>query len=159
MDPLSICASAIALLQAANGVGKGIGKLRSMMAARDEISALLIHVSELRIVLEDAKEALGTLPIKNLDPATKRNLLHLLSRAQGVSANWELFVKERLICRSSAQDYPKINYYAWLSAKPRLQRFQIDLRSIEASFVTSILSTILCVFYYEQDTSYMTLWL
>ncbi|KAF2229313.1 hypothetical protein EV356DRAFT_511013 [Viridothelium virens] len=76
MDPLSICASAIAVLQAANSLGKTIGKLRSLMAAGDEISLLLTEISDLKVVFQNTKEALEALPRSNdLDCRQKRDLL------------------------------------------------------------------------------------
>ncbi|KAL9077325.1 MAG: hypothetical protein Q9157_003392 [Trypethelium eluteriae] len=144
MDPLSICASAIAVLQAANSLGKTIGKLRSLMAAGDEISLLLTEISDLKVVFQNTKEALEALPRSNdLDCRQKRDLLGLLNRALEASTKLELFIKERLIRKSSLQDDFKINYLAWLSAKPRLQRYQTELKSIQTSFVSSLSSTIL----------------
>ena len=147
MDPLSICASVIAVLQAANGVSKTIGRLRSITAARDDISAMLIEVSDLKVVFQNTKEALEILPpTSNLDHAQKQDLLHLLNRAQEALRKLELFTKERVIRKSCSQDNLKINYVGWLSAKPRLQRYQKELRSIQVLFMTSLSSTILYVF-------------
>ena len=161
MDPLSVCASVIAVLQAANSVGKTVGKLRSMIAARDEISALLVEVSDLKLVFQNSIEALETLPpANNISEGQRRDVLRLLTRGQEASANFELFIKERLTCKSSSPDNLKINYFAWLSAKQRQQRYQAELKAIQTSLQISLSSTILYVschnIFQERDRSIIT---
>ena len=52
-DPLSITASIIAVVGAAEGVGKTINKIRSFREAPNELLSLINEISDLRIVLGD----------------------------------------------------------------------------------------------------------
>lgn len=147
MDPLSICASAIAVLQAVSSLGKTIRKVQSMVMARDEVSALLDEVSDLEVVFQSAKDILETLLSTNtIIDKQKTSLITLLDRAQKTLTQMDHFMKDRLIRKSALKGTLKINHIAWLAAKPRLQRFQADLRHLRYLFVATISSTILYVF-------------
>ena len=52
-DPLSIAASIIAVVGAAEGVGKTLTKIRNIRNAPNEILALINEVSDLRVILND----------------------------------------------------------------------------------------------------------
>ena len=52
-DPLSITASIIAVIGAAEGVGKTLTKIRNIRNAPTELLALINEVSDLRTILND----------------------------------------------------------------------------------------------------------
>lgn len=71
MDPLSATASAIALLQAATAIGKGIQTIRSLGRAPAELCALLNELTTLQALTSRFEDDLNTL--KSSDNASSLN--------------------------------------------------------------------------------------
>lgn len=52
-DPLSITAGIVAVVGAAGGITKTLGKIKDLRNAPDELLALINEVSDLRLILND----------------------------------------------------------------------------------------------------------
>jgi Fungal N-terminal domain of STAND proteins len=80
MEPLSLTASIIAVLTAANTVAHGLVKLRGFKNAPDELLALMNEVSDLQVILEEVNEISRTQGVHG--DRLSLNLAQLLIRAK-----------------------------------------------------------------------------
>ncbi len=137
MDPLSITASLIALISAANQVAIGINKLASLRGAPASILALNNELSDLRLVLSEAEiqlaehKTLDDRHTSKLSPeATAKRFL------PGFQLAWDRLqelenVQKRLTTRSGG-----ISRRAWLWEQDNISEAQKGLRAARIDVVT-----------------------
>lgn len=134
MDPLSITASVLTLLTAANKVAKGLDKLASIKGAPAAVLALNNELSDLRLVLTEAEPLLQRHAHTAVSLTSGSRTLQLsIDKAKGRLADLESIVGNRLMRRMGTRDR-----LGWLYEQDRVQKALTDVRTAKAN-VTAML--------------------
>ena len=137
-DPLSVTASIIAVLGAAEGVSKTLAKIRNLRHAPEELLALINEVSDLRIILGDVQNYVRD----NAGfPALQDTLQHLsvlLNRGKEKLLQLDELVQYRLTKPESVTDQIKVSRREWARAKTTIDTFRQDLRDIRLNIITQM---------------------
>ena len=134
MDPLSITASVLTLLTAANKVAKGLEKLASIRGAPAAVLALNNELSDLRLVLAEAEPLLQRHAHSAFFPATRGRTVQLsIDKAKGRLADLESIIGNRLMRRMGTRDR-----LGWLYEQDRVQKALTDVRTAKEN-VTAML--------------------
>lgn len=137
MDPLSITASVLTLLTAANKVAKGLDKLASIKGAPAAVLALNNELSDLRLILAEAEPLLQRHAHTALSPMTGSRTLQLsIDKAKGRLADLESIVGNRLMRRMGTRDR-----MGWLYEQDRVQKALTDVRTAKEN-VTAMLGVV-----------------
>ncbi|XTI95539.1 hypothetical protein V2W45_1447235 [Cenococcum geophilum] len=139
MDPLSIIAGTVAVLQAADRLTVLLGTFRHYRNAPTDAAAILEEVERTKSALEEFQTAMSTLPYRDVRYIQQ-------STAAGVI---QLSKLERIIRNISMPATPtnenvslKINRMAWVRNKSRVDHLKTQLRDtlsiiqLQISFVT-----------------------
>ena len=136
-DPLSISASIIALLGAAEGVRKVIGKIKHIQNGPTKILALLNEISDLTLVLQNIQSFVQTQTAQSYIPQDQlRQLATLVDRAKNEVLQLEELIRTTFIRPNSNGDSIKIFRREWLRAKPKIMEFQQNLRDIRLNITS-----------------------
>lgn len=137
MDPLSITASVLTLLTAANKVAKGLDKLASIKGVPAAVLALNNELSDLRLVLTEAEPLLQKHAHTAVPPTTGNRTLQLsINKAKGRLADLESIVGNRLMRRMGTRDR-----MGWLYEQDRVQKALTDVRTAKEN-VTAMLGVV-----------------
>ena len=138
-DPLSITASIIAVVGAAEGVTKTLSKIKNMRHAPDELLALINEVSDLRIILSDIHSYIventerPQIPYERLQHVTI-----FVNRAKEKLLQLDELIQYRLTKPESVTDQIKISRREWARAKTTIERFQQNLRDIRLNIIAQM---------------------
>lgn len=129
MDPLSIAASVVALIGAANQIAKGVNALASLRGApafflslNNELSDILLVLTETEVLLEEHRfHPDDSTPAKRLFPSLK----HVWDLIQDVRG-----IEKRLTKRSGSLDR-----LAWVWEHENINRAQKGLRTARADLM------------------------
>ena len=140
-DPLSITASIIAVLGAAEGVTKMVGKLKSIQHAPTELLALLNEIADLTLVLRHVQNFVRSQsarsPISNQDQF--QHLSTLIDKAKEKVLRLDELIEYRLVKPDSTPQSIKILRLEWVKARRPLKDFQQSLRDIRQNISTHLL--------------------
>ena len=140
MDPLSIAASIVALIGAAEGIAVGINKLASLKNAPASVLALNNELSDLRLVLGEVQPLLekhyqttkGTR--KPFAGASSDSTLLLnIQRARVKLTELESIVQNRLMVRMGVVDK-----LAWTFEQDKILRAKDDLRTARLNITAAL---------------------
>ena len=138
-DPLSIIASIIAVVGAAEGVAKTLGKIKTIRNAPDELLALINEVSDLKIILSDIQSyVIHNIQRPQISPEELRNISTLINRARDKLLELDQLIQYRLIKPDSVSDQIKVSRREWLRARSTIERFRQSLRDIRLNIVTQM---------------------
>ena len=138
-DPLSITASIIAVLGAAEGVNKTLSKIKSLRHAPNEVLALINEVSDLRLVLGEVERCVirdasrPSSPIEQL-----QTMSTLVERAKNTLLELDQLIQYRLLKATSRSAELKVSRREWAAAKPVIERFRQGLRDIRLNIVSQL---------------------
>ena len=140
-DPLSITASIIAILGAAEGVTKMVGKLKSIQNAPTELLALLNEIADLTLVLRHVQNFTRSQSTRSpqLFPDQFQHLSTLVDRAREKVLRLEELIEYRLVKPDSTPANIKISRLDWVKARRPLKEFQQSLRDIRQNISTHLL--------------------
>ena len=131
MDPLSITASLIALIGAAESIAVGINKLASLRNAPASVLALNNELSDLRLVLREVEpllqkhyQALAHTQSSPFPASGNSTLLISIQRAKVKLVELESIVQSRLMVRMGIRDK-----LAWTYEQDTIIRAKDDLRT------------------------------
>ena len=134
MDPLSITASVLTLLAAANQVAKGLDKLASIKGAPAAVLALNNEVSDLRLVLCEAEPLLQKHGRTAISPVTGDNSLKLsIDRAKERLMDLESIIGNRLMRRMGTK-----NKLGWLYEQDKVQKALGDVHTARENITTML---------------------
>ena len=134
-DPLSITASIIAVVGAAEGVTKTLAKIKSIRNAPDELLALMNEVSDLKLVISDIQNHIVIQRAQT--PQTElQNISTLVKRAKDKLLELDQLIQYRLVKPES--DQIKVSRREWLRAKAVIERFRQNLRDIRLNIITQM---------------------
>lgn len=137
MDPLSITASIVTLLTAANHVAIGLNKLSSIDGAPAAVRALNNEVEDLRLVLTEAEPLLrkhGDVTMPSAVAAI--SLEPIIERAKNKLKDLEAIVGNRLLARMRMKDK-----LGWMFEQDKVQSALGDVRTARTN-VTTMLSVV-----------------
>ena len=138
-DPLSITASIIAVVGAAEGVTKTLAKIRNIRNAPEELLALINEVSDLRIILAGIQSYVqNTAASPELQDALQ-HLTVLINRAKDKLLQLDELVQYRLTKPESVADQIKVSRREWARAKTTIDDFRQSLRDIRINIVTQMI--------------------
>ena len=131
MDPLSITASLIALIGAAESIAVGINKLASLRNAPASVLALNNELSDLRLVLREVEpllqkhyQALADTQSSRFPASGNSTLLISIQRAKVKLVELESIVQSLLMVRMGIRDK-----LAWTYEQDKIIRAKDDLRT------------------------------
>ena len=138
-EVLSLAASIIAVLGAAESVVKGLLIIHSVLNASDEILALNNEISDLQILLYDVQ--------RHVERASESQIPHEHAEQLDISVNQ---AKEKLLQLDELMQYKiltphasakkvKISRREWLKAVKVIERSQQSLRDIRSNIVARFL--------------------
>ena len=143
MDPLSVIASFIAVLQALTAAGKGVNKILDLRKAPVELQALFNEVQALRALLTDLQNAAHEVPA-----GSKESLLSLLEPVRNAVLDLDKLVQYQLThaYELDQQGHPRVSKAGWLKASPRIEQIRQRIRdargNLEAGLSAQSLSVV-----------------
>ncbi|PWY90020.1 hypothetical protein BO70DRAFT_132733 [Aspergillus heteromorphus CBS 117.55] len=142
MDPLSLTASIIAVVQAAASVEHGLAKLLAVRGANDHLLQTINEVSDLRAILHDIHAT-----IKSRDECTMgeskalETLPALCTEIQRSIQELDTLVAGCIIYEPRDGETPwKVKRIAWLKANEKMKAIQNELRESRLKLSTAIAS-------------------
>ena len=118
-DPLSITASIIAVVGAAEGVTKTLAKFKSIRNAPDELLALINEVSDLKLVFSDIQNHI-VIQRAQIPQTKEQNISTLVKRAKDKLLELDQLIQYRLVKPES--DQIKVSRREWLRARAVIER-------------------------------------
>ena len=138
-DPLSIAASIIAVIGAAESVGKTLTKIRNIRNTPSEVLALINEISDLRVILGDFE---GYIAQNTASPQLlEKQLNHmsiLLQRAKDRLLELDQLVEYRLLTPESRSDQIRVSRRKWARSQDTVKRFRRSLRDIRLNIVAQM---------------------
>ena len=139
-DPLSITASIIAVVGAAEGVTKTLAKIKSIRNAPDELLPLINEVSDLKIILSDMQNYITQNTQKpQISQQELRNISTLINRAKEKLLELDQLIQYRLVKPESISDQIKVSRREWLRAKSTIEKFRQSLRDIKLNIMAQMM--------------------
>lgn len=140
MDPLSITASVIAVLQAVNGTGKGIGKLISLRNAPAELQALSNEIEAFRSLLVIVHSSIRHIKGSAAYEDCSEPLCYLLREAERAVLDLQCTVEYQLrngveVDRDSR---PKVSHATWLKSSKKIQQLRDKIRDARDNLSTGL---------------------
>jgi hypothetical protein len=133
MDPLSLVAS---ILTIGATMGVTLRALRSAQNAPVEVQALANEVTDIMAVVRDIEAALVESQLHQNAPSS---LVSLLEKAHAKILDLDAIIKLRLENVQQGTQYAaQIPRFSWLRERPRVRRFQQELREIRLNLVATL---------------------
>ena len=144
-DPLSITTSIIAVIGAAETVGKTLNRIRDMTNAPDEILALSNEISDLTVVLKHVETYATAADRAVTSPEHLEHILVLAKRAQSRLAQLERVMHKYLPGPVAASWRSSLSRFRWACLKTKINGLRVDLRDIKLSIIVQIGTVTGCV--------------
>ena len=138
-DPLSITASIIAVLGAAEGLTKTLAKIRNIRNAPEELLALINEISDLRIVIGDVQYYVQNAPKLLILQEPLQHMSILITRAKVKLLQTDELVQYRLMKPGSVVDQIKVSRREWARSRVIIDSTQYNLRDIRLNIVAQLL--------------------
>ena len=138
-DPLSITASIIAVIGAAEGVSKSLAKIKNIRNAPQEILGLINEVSDLRIILRDVERyVIREVNQHSHSPEQLQTLSILIIRASDYLLELDKVIQYRLVKASSTSADFKVSRREWAVARSTIEKFRQSLRDVKLNIITQM---------------------
>ena len=126
MDPLSVTAGAIAVVQA---LTSGLKTFKTFHDAGAEIDALVEEISEVKLVIVDVEKAICDREwCETTSLARTESINRLIASAKLKLDTLNAIVNRKLICPSMTVGETRIARLSWLRQKTNIKRQQDSLR-------------------------------
>ena len=136
-DPLSITASIIAVVGAAEGITKTLAKFKSIRNAPDELLALINEVSDLNIILSNVQSyIIHNTQKPQISQEELQNISTLINRAKEKLLELDQLIQYQLVKPESIPDRLKVSRREWLRARGTIEKLRQSLRDIRLNIVT-----------------------
>ena len=132
-DPLSITASIIAVVTAAEGVSK-----KNAQRAPSELLALVNEVSDLRVILNDVDSHLNRDAGRALLSDPLQHMATLLQRAKDRLLQLDQLIQYQLVKPDSTIANLKVSRREWVKAKNIIKKYQQSLRDIRLNIIAQM---------------------
>ena len=137
-DPLSIIASIIAVLGAAESAGKALNRIRDMMNAPDEVLALGNEISDLTVVLKHVETYVTGANGAFISLEHLEHISLLVKRAHSKLAQLEQIMHNHLPESRRANRRRSPLRLSWALLKTKVNGLRVDLRDIKLSMIVQI---------------------
>ena len=138
---LSLIASVIAVVGAADTIAKTISEVKVLRDAPDELLALNNEVSDLTVILRNVESCVtgndaerGTVP-----PDTLQHMFTLVDRAKSRLLELDRLIHYKLLESGSFNADYKVFWIRWARAKSTVESHRMALRDIRQNIVLQIL--------------------
>ena len=128
MDPLSVSASVVSVLQGTNAVCKLIKKAVDLRKASKVLDALEEEISDLRLLANDVGELLSWAVQEHIDHIP-RSLVSSLDRARSTLLHLECFVSYELTTATANGNNRRVDKSVYVRAERRLQEFKEEIHA------------------------------
>ena len=148
-DPLSLGASIIAVLGAADSVGKTLAKIRIFRNAPEEFLALLNEVSDLTIILNNVESYVIGIARRTVSPQAQ--LVHmssLIERERLLLLQLEQVMTQRLSRSISSSGRGILSRSEWVRSKVDIERIRQDIREARINIMAQMVTVNSSVFPY-----------
>ena len=144
-DPLSIIASILAVIGAAETLGKTLNRIRDLMNAPDEVLALSNEISDLTIVLKHVETSIAAAdgPVTHVEHL--KHISVLIKRAQSKLGQLEKIMHDHLGEVGGANRRSSLLRLQWALLKTKVNTLRVDLRDIKLSIIAQISCVTRCV--------------
>ena len=132
-EALSLAASIIAVLGAAECVAKGISKVYSIHCAPDEILSLNNEISDLKVLIYDVQRYITNTPKSHLPQNHVQQLRIPIDRAKEKLLQLDGLIQHRILKPQPLTGKLKISKIEWLKAVKVIGRSRQSLRDIRCS--------------------------
>lgn len=129
MDPLSIVASAIGLIEAARRISRGIQRLIELKRVPTILLALNNEMSDLQVILAQIESFAPSLASKPQDRSLSHNVVLINEKLKEL----ELIVYGRLMTKGGG-----MNRAAWLLVRDDVERIQKEIRHLRVNIGNSL---------------------
>ena len=139
-DPLSITASVIAVLGAADGANKALTRIKNLANAPRKLLDLINEVSDLTLVLDSIETF-----VKKTDERKQANEEHLqhmktlMDRAKTRLLELDQLIHYHLLKPDSTPQRIKVSKRKWALAKDTIEEFRRSLRDMRMDLATQML--------------------
>ena len=144
-DPLSIIAGIIAVIGAAQSVGRTLNRIRDITNAPNEVLALSNEISDLTVVLKNVETYVTSADGAAISPENLEHLSVLARRAQSTLAQLERIMHNHLPEPGGAIRRGSLLRLQWALLKPNVDGLRVDLRDIKLSIIVQIATVTGCV--------------
>ena len=139
-DPLSITASIIAVVGAAEGVTRTLAKIKSLRNAPNELLVLINEVSDLKIILDDMQNYIAQNTQRpQISQKELRNISTLINRAKEKLLELDQLIQYRLVKPESTLNQVKVSRREWLRAKNTIEKFRQSFRDIKLNIMAQMM--------------------
>ena len=144
-DPLSIIAGIIAVIGAAESVGKTLNRIRDITNAPNEVLALSNEISDLTVVLKHVETYVTSADGAVISLENLEHLSVLAKRAQSRLAQLEQIINNHLPEAGGANRRGSLLRLQWARLKTKVDGLRVDLRDIKLSIIVQITTVTGCV--------------
>ena len=137
-DPLSITASVIAIVTAAEGVSKTLSKIRKTGNAPREFLGLTNEVSDFKIGLDDLDNYLRSASSGSPPSRILQHLTQHLQRGKDTLLQLDGLVQYQLAKLDSTTDHPKVSRLEWIKGKRIIEEYRQNLRDTRLNIVAQM---------------------
>ena len=144
-DPLSIIASIIAVIGAAESVGRTLNRITDITNAPDEVLALSNEISDFTVVLKHVETYVTAADGAVISLEKLEHLNVLAKRAQSKLAQLERIMHNHLPEPGGANRRSSLLRLQWALLKTKVDGLRVDLRDIKLSIVVQMIAVTGCV--------------
>ena len=139
-DGLSLVASIIAVIGAAEGVMRTFSRIKSIGHAPDELLALMNEVSDLQIILDDVQSYIRNSQRPQMSQKHLQHLSLFIDRAKVKLLELDELIYYRVLKPEGSLKNIKLSKKEWLKAVETIDRFRKALRDIRLNIVTHMMT-------------------
>jgi hypothetical protein len=137
MDPLSLTASIIAIVQLSGTIGKGLKRIINLKNAPDIFLALNNEVADLQCIVQDTDDLLRQNPdITGIDPIA--SVGRALDKAKRTLYRLESLLAYELTAIKRKDNETKLDRSVWLRAERKVQQLKDDIREDKLSLSSAL---------------------
>lgn len=144
-DPLSIIAGIIAVIGAAESVGKALNRIRDTRNASDDVLALSNEISDLTVVLKHMETYITAADGAVISLAQLEHLSVLAKRAQSRLVQLEQIMHTHFSQLGGTNRRSSPLRLQWASLRTKIDGLRIELRDVKLSIIMQITTVIGCV--------------
>ncbi len=137
MDPLSLTASIIAIVQISGTIGKGLKKIVNLRNAPDIFLALNNEVADLQCILQDVNSLLR----QRLDTTGQEplgSLVRALEKAKQTLSKLEILLAYDLTTTKRNGNEARLDRSVWIRAEAKVHQIKDEIREDKSSLSSAL---------------------
>ena len=137
IDPLSVYASIVAIVQAGGAVGKGLTKILNLRNAPDILLALNSEVADLQCIIQDI-DGLLRQQLDATDQEPVASVDRMLQKAKQALLKLESLLAYELTTVKGKDDGVKLDRSVWLRVEHKVQKLKDEIRGDKISLSSAL---------------------